>query len=78
MTSESAGLKTVGEVAPVEVASVLFLVTERAPPACISLDVLNNKCPLPRPFDFTAALHTYIEVLEIAKAKVTGLKGEGG
>lgn len=28
-----------------------------------------------RPFDFTAALHTYIEVLAIEKAKVTGLKG---
>ena len=26
-------------------------------------------------FDFTAALHTYIEVLAISKAKVTGLKG---
>ncbi|EFJ49540.1 hypothetical protein VOLCADRAFT_109718 [Volvox carteri f. nagariensis] len=28
-----------------------------------------------KPFDFTAALHTYIEVLAIEKAKVTGLKG---
>ncbi|KAG2501557.1 hypothetical protein HYH03_000064 [Edaphochlamys debaryana] len=28
-----------------------------------------------KPFDFTAALHTYIEVLSIDKAKVTGLKG---
>ena len=26
-------------------------------------------------FDFTAALHTYIEVLDIGKAKVKGLKG---
>jgi len=28
-----------------------------------------------KPFDFTAALHTYIEVLSIAKARVMGLKG---
>ncbi len=28
-----------------------------------------------KPFDFTAALHTYIEVLAIEKAKITGLKG---
>jgi D-hexose-6-phosphate mutarotase len=27
------------------------------------------------PFDFTAALHTYIEVLDIKKANVRGLKG---
>ena len=29
-----------------------------------------------KPFDFTTALHTYIEVLDISKAKVKGLKGE--
>lgn len=28
-----------------------------------------------KPFDFTAALHTYIEVLDIRKAAVRGLKG---
>ncbi|GFR48859.1 hypothetical protein Agub_g10813, partial [Astrephomene gubernaculifera] len=28
-----------------------------------------------KPFDFTAALHSYIEVLSIDKARVTGLKG---
>lgn len=29
------------------------------------------------PFEFTAALHSYFEVLSVDKAKVTGLKGEG-
>ncbi|KAK9810265.1 hypothetical protein WJX72_007647 [[Myrmecia] bisecta] len=29
-----------------------------------------------KPFEFTAALHTYIEVLDIHKAKVKGLKGK--
>lgn len=28
-----------------------------------------------KPFDFTCALHTYVEVLDIEKAKVRGLKG---
>ncbi len=27
-------------------------------------------------FDFTAALHTYIEVLHVGQAKVSGLKGK--
>ncbi len=31
-----------------------------------------------KPFDFTAALHTYIEVLHVGQAKVKGLKGERG
>ncbi|KAG2434053.1 hypothetical protein HXX76_007781 [Chlamydomonas incerta] len=38
----------------------------------LQLRVINTD---DKPFDFTAALHTYFEVLEIAKAKVTGLKG---
>ena len=29
-----------------------------------------------KPFEFTAALHSYFEVLSVDKAKVTGLKGE--
>ena len=29
-----------------------------------------------KPFEFTAALHSYFEVLSVEKAKVTGLKGE--
>jgi len=29
-----------------------------------------------KPFEFTAALHSYFEVLDISKAKVRGLKGE--
>lgn len=29
-----------------------------------------------KPFEFTAALHSYFEVLDITKAKVRGLKGE--
>jgi glucose-6-phosphate 1-epimerase len=28
-----------------------------------------------KPFDFTAALHTYIEVVDVEQAKVSGLKG---
>ena len=28
-----------------------------------------------KPFEFTAALHSYFEVLSVEKAKVTGLKG---
>jgi glucose-6-phosphate 1-epimerase len=31
-----------------------------------------------KPFEFTTALHSYIEVLAIEKAKVRGLKGEQG
>jgi len=29
-----------------------------------------------KPFEFTAAIHSYFEVLSVDKAKVTGLKGE--
>jgi glucose-6-phosphate 1-epimerase len=29
-----------------------------------------------KPFEFTAALHSYFEVLDIRKARVLGLKGE--
>jgi len=29
-----------------------------------------------KPFEFTAALHSYFEVLDITKAQVKGLKGE--
>lgn len=36
------------------------------------LRVLNTD---DKPFEFKTALHTYIEVLDIAKARVTGLKG---
>ncbi len=36
------------------------------------LRVLNTD---DKPFDFTAALHSYIEVLDIQKAAVRGLKG---
>ncbi|GAX79977.1 hypothetical protein CEUSTIGMA_g7416.t1 [Chlamydomonas eustigma] len=36
------------------------------------LRVLNTD---DKPFEFTTALHTYIEVLSVDKAKVTGLKG---
>lgn len=54
---------------------VVYTITLHGEQLQTQFRVINNDT---KPFDFSAALHTYIEVLSIDKAKVTGLKGEQG